>query len=78
MQTTRQKLADLASGLEVELFATRESISECYQYAEMCIQRLPKEDRAIAYTLLHVVMNSIALRLNNILAEELTDETSTG
>ena len=77
MKTSRQQLEELQKGLYVGTFAERETIEEAYEYAEKAIKALEPEDRALAYTMLHVMLNTISKRLEDILRAPLTDEATT-
>lgn len=41
------------------LFATKNSVEEAMQYADMIIQGLPKEDQIFATTAVYVMYNTI-------------------
>ena len=77
MKTSRQQLDELRKSLYVGTFAERETIQEAYDYAEKAIKAMPQCERALAYTLLHVMLNTVSKRLEDILRAPLTDETTT-
>lgn len=59
------KLNDLATGLRSSLFASRDSIEDAFKYAYDMIETIPNEHKSAAYTALHVVVNTIALEIQD-------------
>jgi hypothetical protein len=63
------KLNETLRGIQTGLFATKDSIEEAIQYAFDMIGAMPKEVQAPAYTVIHVLMNTIAAELKKIVNE---------
>jgi len=56
----------LAKILRNDLFSRRDSVHSAYQYAEKVISTLRQEDKLGVYTLLHVMMNTIADEIEKV------------
>jgi predicted membrane GTPase involved in stress response len=56
----RDDVMDLASGLQAQLFATRDTIEEAYEYAYSIVGTLPVKDQAAVITAMQVLINTIA------------------
>lgn len=54
----------LVASIRNNLFASRDTIDEALNYAVATIDRLYDDNRAAMYTVLHVVMNTIADKIN--------------
>jgi hypothetical protein len=67
------KLHDTLRGMQSGLFATKDSIEEAVQYAYEVIDSGSAGNKAAMYTVIHVLMNTIAEELKRI-AEESRDE----
>jgi len=50
----------LAASIRVGIFGKRDSINEALEYASEIIDNLQTYDKAVVYTALHVMMNTIA------------------
>ena len=50
----------LATSIRVGIFGNRESIEEALEYASSIIDNLQTYDKAVVYTALHVVLNTVA------------------
>jgi hypothetical protein len=50
----------LAASIRVGIFGNRESIEEALEYASSIIDNLQTYDKAVVYTALHVVLNTVA------------------
>lgn len=57
---TNTSKALLAASITVGIFGKRDSIEEALEYASEIINNLQTYDKAVVYTALHVVMNTIA------------------
>ena len=66
MSDLRDQVENLITGMEVPLFGVRDNLSDAIHYAYSVIEALSPEDRAGAYTVLHVVLNSVALELRRL------------
>ena len=64
MSETTNNLAQLAKDLRVGLFADREDFGAAMSYAYDLIATLPKKDQITAFTALHVVLNTIANKID--------------
>lgn len=60
MSETTTNLTQLAKEMRVGLFATHSDFPAALKYAYSLIATLPKKDHAVAFTALHVVLNTIA------------------
>lgn len=79
MSDLRDQVENLITGMEVPLFGVRDNLSDAIHYAYSVIEALPPEDRAGAYTVLHVVLNSVALELRRLVdADKLGEEDVDG
>ena len=58
--------AMLATSIRHGLFASRDTVPEAMNYAVETIERLYDTDRAAMYTVLHVVMNTIADKIMDL------------
>ena len=56
------------TSLKHGLFATRDSATEAFKYSFSLIETLPEKDRSVAYTALHVVVNTIADDIRRIVS----------
>jgi hypothetical protein len=56
--------AMLAASIRVGIFGKRDSINEALGYASEIIDNLQTYDKAVVYTALHVVMNTIADKID--------------
>jgi hypothetical protein len=54
----------LVASIRNRLFASRDTVDEALNYAVETIERLYNDDRAAMYTALHVVMNTIADKID--------------
>jgi hypothetical protein len=54
----------LAASIRVRVFAKRETIDEALNYAIEVFDRVNSDDKAAVYTALHVVMNTIADKID--------------
>jgi hypothetical protein len=54
----------LVASLRNRLFASRDTVDEALNYAMETIERLYNDDRAAMYTALHVVMNTVADKID--------------
>lgn len=59
-----QAKALLAASIRNSMFASRDTVDEALNYAVETIERLYNDDRAAMYTALHVVMNTIADKID--------------
>jgi len=59
-----QAKALLAASIRNSMFASRDTVDEALNYAVATIERLYNDDRASMYTVLHVVMNTIADKID--------------
>ena len=57
---TQEQIEQMALGMRHGLFAHRKDPSQALKYAEAMIQTMTAEDRIVGYTILHVMMNTIA------------------
>jgi hypothetical protein len=64
------KLHDTLKGMQSGLFATKGSIAEAIQYAYDVIDSGAAGNKAAMYTVIHVLMNTIAEELKQIADEE--------
>jgi hypothetical protein len=55
-----EKLTDYLKGLKHGLFSSRDSAKEGFKYAYDLIETIPKKYRHVAFTALHVSVNSIS------------------
>lgn len=79
MSDLRDQVETLITGMEVPLFGVRDNLSDAIHYAYSVIEALPPEDRAGAYTVMHVVLNSVALELRRLVdADKLGEEDVDG
>ena len=67
------KLHDTLRGMQSGLFATKDSIEEAVQYAYEVIDSGSAGSKTAMYTVVHVLMNTIAEEIKRI-AEESRDE----
>jgi hypothetical protein len=67
------KLHDTLRGMQSGLFATKDSIEEAVQYAYEVIDSGSAGSKTAMYTVVHVLMNTIAEEIKRI-AEENKDE----
>ena len=65
-----KELNTLATGLQHSLFATRDTIQDAFNYAYTIIEALPSDQKAGAYTALHVVVNTIAEEVKRLTEQE--------
>jgi hypothetical protein len=56
--------AMLAASIRVGLFAKRDTIEQALDYATEIIERLYNDDKAALYTALHVVLNTVADKID--------------
>ena len=56
--------AMLAASIRVGIFAKRDSINEALEYASEVIDNLQTYDKAVVYTALHVVLNTLADKID--------------
>ena len=54
----------LAASIRVGIFAKRDSIDEALKYASEVIDNLQTYDKAVVYTALHVVLNTLADKID--------------
>lgn len=54
----------LAASIRVGIFAKRDSINEALEYASEVIDNLQTYDKAVVYTALHVVLNTLADKID--------------
>ena len=54
----------LAASIRVGIFGKRDSIDEALEYASEIINNLQTYDKAVVYTALHVMMNTIADKID--------------
>ena len=54
----------LAASIRVGIFAKRDSINEALEYASEVIGNLQTYDKAVVYTALHVVLNTLADKID--------------
>jgi hypothetical protein len=66
MSDLRDQVEELVRSMEVPLFGTRDNLRDAIQYAYMVIESLTPDQRAGAYTVLHVVLNSVAQELRRL------------
>jgi hypothetical protein len=67
------KLNETLTGMQSGLFATKDSIEEAVQYAYEVIDSGSAGNKAAMYTVVHVLMNTIAEEIKRI-AEESNDD----
>jgi len=60
IETNRLDLTAYAKDLRCDLFATHSDFPAALSYAYGVIATLPKKDHAAAFTMLHVVLNTVA------------------
>jgi len=72
------EVIDFAKSIETNLFGTAENMHEAIKYAYMGIDSLKQEDRIGAYTVLHVVLNTVALELRRLAGDDSEDITKLG
>ena len=58
--------AMLAASIRVGIFGKRDSINEALEYASEIIDNLQTYDKAVVYTALHVMMNTIADKIDTL------------
>jgi hypothetical protein len=61
-----KNIQGFSNSLTHGLFASRESTKEAINYAYDLIDTLDVKDRSVAYTSLHVVLNSVSDELNRL------------
>jgi len=61
-----ENIKAFSGSLKHGLFSSRESTQEAIEYAYNIIDTLKAADRPVAYTTLHVVLNSISEELNKL------------
>ena len=66
MSDLQDQVTHLAKSIEVPLFGARESLQEAINYAYTLIESLTPEQRVGAYTVLHVVLNTVALEMRRL------------
>lgn len=71
MNTT--KLQDTLKGMQSSLFATKDSIKEAVEYAYKVIDAGDAGSKTAMYTVVHVLLNTIAEEIRQI-TEESNDE----
>lgn len=64
------KLHDTLSGMQSNLFATKDSIREAVEYAYEVIDSGAAGNKAAMYTVIHVLMNTIAEEIKHIAEEK--------
>ena len=61
-----RQVHQFAKDIEHGMFATAENLQEAIKYAYMGIETLKPEEKAGAYTALHVVLNTVAQELRRL------------
>jgi len=72
-QATDHKFKDtqeLAQSLKHGLFSNRDTVGKAIEYAYQVIESLDGRDRILAFTALHVVLNTIAIELEQMKGRE--------
>jgi hypothetical protein len=63
----RDDVMDLASGLQAQLFATRDTIEEAYEYLYVVIDALEEpSDKVAVTTAVQVLVNTIAAKIKEV------------
>jgi len=70
------QLNETLSGMQSKLFATKDSIEEAVQYAYEVIDSGAGGNKAAMYTVVHVLMNTIAEEIKNLTMLGEGDETN--
>jgi len=78
MNDIKPEVLDFAKSIETGLFGTAENMHEAIKYAYMGIESLGQADRIGAYTVLHVVLNTVALELRRLAGDHSKDITMLG
>lgn len=60
------ELHETLNGMQSKLFATKDSIEEAVQYAYEVIDSGASGNKAAMYTVVHVLMNTIAEEIKNL------------
>lgn len=68
------ELIQFAKNITVPLFGTSENLQEAINYAYAAIESLKQEDRIGAYTVLHVVLNTVALEMRRLAGDPTANE----
>ena len=69
MEEKLENIKDYANILKHGMFASRPSSKEAMDYAYELIETIDKSDRAAAFTALHVVLNTVANTMEQIIQE---------
>lgn len=62
----QDQVLHLAKSIEVPLFGVRDNLQDAINYAYSLIESLTPEQKVGAYTVLHVVLNTVALELRRV------------